>query len=196
MIRGSDKRTRDLVDLAGSDRAQRWVQQVLRNIAFKGYIRDASGIGEDEIGVPVAVLPCMREILDRSLSLIRRGGSVARMLTQIQDISPVLVMTPKIVDKQLRSRRRDKDAFEWTEYRKIQSLLEKAEAVEFHATEKGIRTVCWAEHGRNYYAIVWDAENERGNGRNTLVSFYKIYDFKYWLTKRKRKQRKHMRKKG
>jgi len=194
VIRGSDKRTRDLVGLAGSDRAQRWVQQVLRNIAFKGYIRDASGIGEDEIGVPVAVLPSMDEIVDRSPSLGRGGAAIARMLDEIRDTSPVLLLKPSIVRKQLRSRRDDIEEFHWTEYQKIQSLLEKAKVVEFHPVSKGIRSVCWAVEGRNHYAIVWDAETRQENGRNSLVSFYRIYDFESWLTERKRRQRKQLRK--
>jgi len=132
--------------------------------------------------------------VDRSPSLGRRGAAIARMVDKIRDTSPVLLLKPSIVQKQLRSRRDDLEEFHWTEYQKIQSLLEKAKVVEFHPVSKGIRSVCWAVEGRNHYAIVWDAETRYESGRNALVSFYRIYDFESWLADRKRRQRKQLRK--
>jgi len=67
---------------------------------------------------------------------------------------------------------------------------------EFYPASNRIRSVCWETDGRNYYAIVWDAEPRQENGRNSLVSFYRIYDFEGRLAKRKRRQQKHMRKAG
>jgi len=189
MNRGADRRAREHLVQDDPYQAKQWIKQVAESTVFREYTGDASTIDDGEIGMPIAVLPSVDKFRERSPALRDGSESVARMLDQIRGVSPVLVLKPSIVDKQIRSRRKDKEKFHWTEYQKIQAIVEDARIVAIYPVKRGIRSVGWAKHGDRRYALVWDAESEDESGRNVLVSFYQIYDFEKWLAECERKER-------
>ena len=180
IARGTEKTANALYSAAGAASAKKWVGGFQRGPGFRRYIEELK-INRGEAGVPGAVLP----------KKVAAKGS-----------SPVLLLDVKPVRKQLRRRKQQYEGsgenFEWTEYHKLQSLVENAEIIAVREADGVRRTVAAArDDAGKGYAIVWEATH----GRNVLVTFFRPGEgiaaresFEDWVKRqRKMKTRKDRR---
>jgi len=175
IARGCEGLANALHEEVGREAATGWITWWLDSYAFKKYA-DRPGNEKGGAGMPGGILP---------QQAVRNGTS------------PILMLDRKPMNKQLKSRRKrdagNGESFEWTEYRKLPSLLEKANIItSFERSDKpGVwRTIASAtDDEKKGYAIIWDTED----GRNLLVTLFRpgerqgnTQDFPAWVEEQKR----------
>jgi len=181
VCRNCERKANQLCDVLCTEATGKWIAPLVGSLAFRGYVERIPSKNEI-IGMPIAVIHDIGERLRTSEALHKDKEKIDWVLEKIRDNSRVLVLKASTVLKQIRSR--ENQNFPWTEYRKVQALLQKAEYLKIEERRHAIRLLGIAEHDRWGYKFALDFEKE--TKRSALVTLFTLgRNARNWQRQRK-----------
>jgi len=171
----TDREANRIIREFGIQAGKKWAGLFLQSPGFRDFTTTPAG-ARVGYGAPLGVLPDMDD-LKISPVLQEYAEEIAPLLEMIRGNSPILLLKHSTAYKQIESRKGEE--FSWTEYQKVQTLLEEAEYFNVYDEGDSIRLAGFAEYGRRGYAFAWDFEKR--TKRNVLVTLHGLgEDPKEW----------------